>query len=355
MHTVTRCDVTAPELNCSSTAVLGPSGRTFFVSRNAIYVWVTPQWTYDDWDKKDAFLYRIPFDGGRPAAAQVRGGPIDQFSFNANERLGRLEVLVTRQTGGDEMWAPEFASGRPALLRLPTSRFGDGSKPARKSDYQWLYGEERNTYLNHNRFIGDHLLYALSGSEASPNGALLVDVPVNGGEPTLLPMPMQVTRIEQVGNDGLVVGGRTEAVFLNIDLKPGQPARIGSRFVQPNSREAESRSQAFFYRPDSADGQTGLLGLPVLRLNSNQWLADMLFLRRDNAELSDFGLLQAGAPSTRDDGCKASCVDWYGNARPIFLRGRVFALLGYELVEGDASGRRIREVQRVDYSPGAAR
>ena len=32
--------------------------------------------------------------------------------------------------------------------------------------------------------------------------------------------------------------------------------------------------------------------------------------------------------------CLASSVDWYGNARPLFLRGRIFALLGYEIVEG---------------------
>ena len=36
------------------------------------------------------------------------------------------------------------------------------------------------------------------------------------------------------------------------------------------------------------------------------------------------------------------------------MRGRVFALLGYELVEGDASGARIREVRRVDYAPRPA-
>lgn len=51
----------------------------------------------------------------------------------------------------------------------------------------------------------------------------------------------------------------------------------------------------------------------------------------------------------------ASCVDWYGDARPIFLRGRVYALLGYELVEGDAAGERIRETRRVTFAPAAAR
>ena len=50
--------------------------------------------------------------------------------------------------------------------------------------------------------------------------------------------------------------------------------------------------------------------------------------------------------------CIASCVDWYGNARPIFLGGRVFALMGYELVEGALAGGRISERRRVDFSPG---
>ena len=52
-----------------------------------------------------------------------------------------------------------------------------------------------------------------------------------------------------------------------------------------------------------------------------------------------------------DDACRASCVDWYGNARPLFLRGRVFALLGYELVEGSIRAGRISEVRRVSYAP----
>jgi hypothetical protein len=48
-------------------------------------------------------------------------------------------------------------------------------------------------------------------------------------------------------------------------------------------------------------------------------------------------------------------VDWYGNARPIFLRPRTFALLGYELVEGELERGRIREVGRVNFAPPARR
>lgn len=356
MHTVTRCDLTAPELTCKGTAVLGPSGRTFFVSRNAIYVWVMPAWSWDD--KAETFLYRIPLDGGRPTAVQTRGAPVNQFSFNANARDGMIEVLVTPRGGGDEMWAPEFAAGRPSLLRLPTSRFGDGSGVAPRSDYRWLPGE-KNVRISANRFVGDHLLYGLDGYGMRGTRRMydLVAVETRGGEPAVFNMEYPVDRIEQTGPDALVVGSAGATTFQAVELDPGQAPRLGDFFRQPDSREAESRSHAFFYNPTSADGRDGIAGLPVLRLSGQQWLTDMLFLRRAERKLGEFGVLSSSPDKgpAMNDGCTASCVDWYGNARPIFLRGRVFALLGYEIVEGDASGARIREVRRVDYSPRAGR
>ncbi len=43
-----------------------------------------------------------------------------------------------------------------------------------------------------------------------------------------------------------------------------------------------------------------------------------------------------------------SCVDWYGNSRPVFTDGRIFALTGTEMIEGRIDGGRIREVQRLN-------
>jgi hypothetical protein len=45
--------------------------------------------------------------------------------------------------------------------------------------------------------------------------------------------------------------------------------------------------------------------------------------------------------------CEVSCIDWYGNSRPIFTGGRVFALTGTELVEGRLERGRIREIGRL--------
>jgi hypothetical protein len=81
----------------------------------------------------------------------------------------------------------------------------------------------------------------------------------------------------------------------------------------------------------------------------------MVFLRRDDRRLAPAGELDARTTGIVDDDCKASCVDWYGNARPIFWGGRTFALLGYELVEGALARGRIREVGRISFAPGAGR
>jgi hypothetical protein len=73
-------------------------------------------------------------------------------------------------------------------------------------------------------------------------------------------------------------------------------------------------------------------------------------LKNSSLSFSEIGTLDA-APANTNDGCRASCVDWYGNSRPLFIRNRVYALMGYELVEGRAAGGRIAELRRVDFTP----
>lgn len=102
-----------------------------------------------------------------------------------------------------------------------------------------------------------------------------------------------------------------------------------------------------------------MLGLPVRSVKQPGWShlvntgAGIIFARVINS--SDFRFL--GGLTARDgganDSCVASCVDWYGNARPIFYRLRVIALLGYELVEGLLSQDRIVEARRAHLLPRA--
>lgn len=82
--------------------------------------------------------------------------------------------------------------------------------------------------------------------------------------------------------------------------------------------------------------------------------ASVLFLRNADGRFTELGKLAAGEVRNADN-CRASCVDWYGNARPIFARGRIFALLGYELVEGRVSDGVMRESRRVNFLPADPR
>ena len=80
----------------------------------------------------------------------------------------------------------------------------------------------------------------------------------------------------------------------------------------------------------------------------------MLFLGNRSLRLAELGALDsAPATGTPADDCRASCVDWSGNSRPIFTGGRIFALMGYELVEGRLADGRVAEVRRVDVMPRA--
>ena len=49
--------------------------------------------------------------------------------------------------------------------------------------------------------------------------------------------------------------------------------------------------------------------------------ASIVFLRNEGRRFTRLGALASSAEEPVADGCKASCVDWYGNARPIFFAG----------------------------------
>lgn len=366
LHTVIRCDLTAPDFQCRAAAVLGPYSRNFYVSASAVYVWVSEgsRWSREPDDR--SWLFRMPLDGSAPGAAATRGTPIDQFSFNEVPEAGRIDVLTVSEGRGEAMWGAEVAAGEASLLRLPFERFGTGTDDPVEGDYRDL-PRLAETWRPLNRFVGSQLLYAFSvwdeGMDDVTTGVLTV-VPLDGGEISRMAVAGQIGRIEVMGGDAMITSeDRGALIFTTIDLGGLRP-RIADQYMLEGGEESESRSHAFFFQPDadSPTGERGVLGLPVLKETGepdegryryvDTRLGTVVFLRRGDSRLRPLGALEA-APGTSlvDDGCVASCVDWYGDARPIFLNGRVFALLGYELVEGRESGGRIREVRRIDMTP----
>ncbi|HAH09671.1 MAG TPA: hypothetical protein DCL48_06185 [Alphaproteobacteria bacterium] len=364
LHTVVNCDLGAQRVACEATSILGPRGRNFYVSANAVYVWVSQFGRAVEGRRAQAgMLYRLPLDGSAPSAIGVRGSPTDQFSFREDWSEGRLNVLVRAQGGGDAMWNPEFKSGAVALLQVRLSDFGDGSDLAPREDYRGLPSPGEGYYGFQNRFVGNYVLYGGGNSWGRPKdqGSTLYAAAVRGRSVVELPLTHGIDRIEVMGRDAVVIGADSRDLhFQAVTLQEAWQPKLGSRYTLPGATQGETRSHAFYFKPEPSPGDpdAGLLGLPVARparpaykqLLENS--AAIIFLERAAGQFNPLGELGAQDEGVRDDGCEASCVDWYGNARPIFMQGRIFALMGYELVEVTRARGAIRETRRITFAPG---
>ena len=356
LHTVTVCDLANGGFDCQATAVVGPAGRVFYVSPDSVYVWAS-SWARHAKDKSPSIVFRMPLDGSGPSALRASGSPVDQFSFLQSEDQ-HLNVLVRSDSSGDGMWGAETVEGSVALMRIPVASFSDGSEAVPASSYRRLQKPEGYTFQN--RFVNDYLIYGTgsgwgypSQNAGKPNSLFIVNWARGNSHQMLL--PHGVDRIEQMGSDAVVVG--TDGKDLHFtSVRLGEWPEIVSRYTRKAASQGELRSHGFFYKPDGDD--SGTLGLPISvpgRPGYEHLFEDsaaILFLRNDSLQFREVGELGAQSEKAIDDRCRASCVDWYGNARPLFLRGRVFALLGYEIVEGTLDDGRIKELRRVNYAPG---
>jgi hypothetical protein len=210
----------------------------------------------------------------------------------------------------------------------------------------------------HNRYVGQYLLY---GTGAGWNRAqrmlhshvYAVRYASRAGAQAI-PLAHGVDRIETLGSNAVVVGSDGRDLHFT-SLRLAATASAQDRYTRKDAAQGETRSHGFFYKPDG--DQAGMVGLPIIgggQSASRQLRHDsaaVLFLRNHGLRLTELGALVSKGAAHANDGCKASCVDWYGNARPVFLGGRVFALMGYEIVEGRVSSAGIAEVGRVSFAP----
>lgn len=354
LHTVTTCDLSGGNFDCKATSVIGPSGRVFYVSPEAVYVWVTA-WSYEaEKETSKSMLYRMPLDGSSPSAVRVTGSPIDQFSFLESEG-GYLNVLVRTGRAGDGMWNAEGRTGGAALLRIPLASFSDGSAFVPDSNYEKLPNPPG--YALQNRYVGSYLLYGTGSGWWEPkktDKSTLYAVRWAAGDVHRITVLHGIDRIEQMGNDAVVVGtDGADLHFSAISLR-GSPEE-SFEYIRKHASQGELRSHGFFYKPE--DRYSGMLGLPISVPGRPGYghlfegSSAILFLRNDNLHFNEVGELKANSAKAKDDKCRASCVDWYGNSQPLFVRGRVIALLGYELVEGTIEHGQIKEMRRINYGP----
>ena len=254
-----------------------------------------------------------------------------------------------------------------ALLDLPLAAFGKAVRHASASAYTPLPAIGAGRIEN--RFIGDWLVYGgrrgwasepEEGGEAPP----LVAVPLARPKAAIrLALPHNAVRVDRIGTDAVVSGyGGADGISLSyVRLEPGRPA-VTATATLAGRFESEGRSHAFnaWRRPDGS----GLIAFPTsssIARSHRRWSdsesSDLSFVAVSTAgTLASAGELAARAGrAERGYRCDVSCLDWYGNSRPVFTLGRIFGLLGTELVEGRMAGGRVRELARLDLTGRPAR
>lgn len=371
MHILSVCPL-RERLVCRTTAFVGGSSREVYVTQTDAFLWVEAPdglpWGIEYANRRRqecrenefagdpadaaALLYRIPLDGSGIGAVAVDGIPVDQFAFDSRE--DRFRALLSRLDGR----CRDVAAEAPlALLDLPVAAFTPSVRHVAAGAYVPMPQIEGGALRN--RFVGDWLVYGRDRLESEDAGRppALYAVPLaRPAQPVRIGLRHGATRIERAGSDVVVTGyGGGDGLSLSY-VSLGRAPRLTASTTLAGRYESEARSHAFnaWFRRDG----TGLIGLPTTRDDgrSGRGWSDSV-----SSELSfvavgrDRRLTHAGelAPArsrepARGYECRVSCVDWYGNSRPIFTGGRIFALMGTDLVEGALRQGRIAEIGRVD-------
>ncbi|MEA3017696.1 MAG: hypothetical protein QOI38_2418 [Sphingomonadales bacterium] len=369
IHTVSICPLgealtRGNDLECETRAFVGPEDAEMYVTPREVWLWASGQTAGEDsaqrcvgqgaaapTDANPALLYRMPLFGDGLEVAGVRGLPIDQLSMAAIgdnfHALSRLESFCRHR--------------RSSLSFVTVPRAGLGRRLRHVGDGAYVPVPEVQGTIE-NRFTDRYLVYGGRGYGSFPPETPLAEpsplaiVPVaDPAAARLIPVPHNILRAERVGDDVVVTGYRDRSgLQLSLVDLGGTPA-VASTVRLDGRYETEGRSHAFNSML-GADG-AGLIGIPTAprageagRFVWRSGASDISYVSLDPAGgLAPLGeLTRSEGPRRTDYRCEVSCVDWYGNSRPIFTGGRVFALVGTELIEGRVEEGRVREVGRLD-------
>jgi len=373
LHVISICPISSEAaFECRSRGVVAPPGHELYVSGRNAYLWVVSdigEWGAhkDYWrdcsqlgslpspEPLSSAAYRFPIKRDGIEAVHTQGVPYDQFAFE--ERDGRLLALLVRAPRGcylHQNMPMQFAA-------ISLNRFSTTPGSIASFEYVRLPNVPRVNLQN--RYTDTHVVYG------SPEGAWqaywhgtepyvsasLVAVPLQDpSHPTVLQLPHSAERVESFGNNVVVFGYFPDfKMGVSSVLLQSRP-RVADTKQLGDLVESEGRSHAFNYI--SEENGSGTFGLPtIVSRRGQRWSysaeeesSDVQFFSADKSlRITPVGFLGGPTGLSENYECEVSCIAWYGNARPIFLDGRIFALTGPELVEGTIVGKSIAETGRV--------
>ena len=315
LHTVTVCDLAKRDLDCESTAVLGPTGRVFYVSPPLVFVW-----------NVKAAVFPHP-------ARRRRAGRRAQ----GRRQPGR-PVLVPRgrRRRSSTCWCARMAAekrcGRASIVMAERLRCCACTSAASPTDVMLLL--RKLSTASWARRMGAALSVntcsmAASASACSPRAT-------RTAQPSDFPSIMQWIASKPWARmqwrSAAMDATCTSAACASRPTRrsPGatrqrQPGRV----AQPRLllQRAPGAARAADHRRPAAHHATQAAAILGLRPLSQEPIVELLRDRHARRP--------GGFGSRRR--LPRSCVDWYGNSRPLFIRDRIFALMGYEIVEGASS------------------
>ena len=386
LHMILKCNLENPlNTKCSARAVLGDDGQHFYASKENVFIWSYP------------WVYSMPMDSLIPKVFRIKGfgEPISHMGFKQSE--GFLDVIVKdiRSPKGSIYDEPpnvyDSSNAEPqiesptsdaipgsegigpdsrvqqyenlvSVLSLPLKDFnGTGEQTLTESEITKVHSGFGVTQTGNPRVVGNTFYIPFSVFEPDSSGSSVtyseMNNPKNEGISHIATFNMAtkatkvsvwngaISRIESVGtNSALVVdGGDTTPGNVNSKqglrlstLKNGENFSPISQVSLAGAIEGESRTHAYFYKESTHD--SGILGLAVVNSSPERtnWFGDgisnLAFIAKD----SQNKLRIVGTVSSQgsfSDTCASSCIDWYGNSRPIFIGNRIFTLQGSELGE----------------------
>jgi len=310
-------------------------------------------------------IYRIPLDPlaseSPVGAVEVRGSPTDQFAFR--ESGSTLDVFSIEEFSESSRGLDaghQTAVGH--LIEIPLAAFQSSLVSWNEIPSQELPVEDASCVVN--RFVGDHLIYAdcqRQSDESVASSRLRIAKTGAYSPPWEIALGYDVQRIEKVGELALIAGATgydpDRAIhsdsWLSVLSLEDAPVIVDEIAVSDRVSDAW-RSHAFNFAPL---GNAAILALPLDLVppglpnddDEPEFLTEIHYFQlAGDLRITSMGaLLQSpDSHSIRDD-CRASCDDWYGSARPFFIGPRIFGLIDYELIEAEAIGGRLREVQRA--------
>lgn len=391
VHSVSVCPLGSMEegrdLACRTTAFVGPERVNWYVTDRHVYLWTAPRrpWARIDCapdqafalaDMTPALLYRVPILGAQPDLVATSGFPPDQFAMQADAQGFHALAVMDPSVCDEDHDAPT----RLSFFSIPEQQFGATLSGAPDTAFTTLPAVRSRWIAS--RFTDTHLVYGGLSSrrrgfpdlsdydedddyvrrateEMRPQPAYVLPVSRPDSVRTL-DVGHTVIRAERVAGDIVLTGYRDRSGLTVSMIKLDGRPRIASSILLPERFESEGRSHAFNSLAERYGG--GLAGLPTVRRlegGARWWwrsqASDLSFLAFDSdGRLERLGELVSRVDyDEEEDGipgyeCEVSCIDWYGNSRPIFTDGRIFALTGTELVEGRIVNGRIREARRLN-------